>query len=387
MHIPKNIKALLTLFVLLSQPAFAQIKNDKAYKVEFNINSFSYSEVMPVIETFAGVIPVARIGRETSFSSKPEQGRQAITHNRANIRVSWDHWFIQLASRYDYDIQFTPDAAQLFFLERNQRPVNKDKYLLKFSANHVKANGFGLGYQWQFKQLDMNVVANYWHVQNMQNGDINGIFHVEDDGEHFEVTGDIDYKYFQDALLDRNNCSQSDPPVPGCHGAWKQDGDGYSIDMQLAYQINKNWRFEASVWDLFNQFTYKQLGITQGQLDTQNEVFNPDGSFSIKPSFKGQFSDGKYKQSIPTQTNLRLSADYAIPVWAELYTVEDSYFPSLGVGGDYFNTRFELGYQAKSNALIVRAKHAYFNVSVASETINFQQAGTIIIDFSLNYAW
>lgn len=382
-----NIKALFFSCALFSQAIQAETSSEPTYKVEFNTHSFSYSEVMPVIETFAGVIPIARIGRETSFSSKPERGREALTHNRANIRASWDNWFVQLSTRYDYDIKFTPDAAQLFFLERNQRPVNKDKYKLALSANHVKGNGFGLGYQWQINQLNINLVANYWDVQNMQDGDINGVFHVSEDGESFDVTGDIEYQYFKDSLLDRSNCPQSDPPVPGCHGAWKQDGHGYSVDMQLAYQINDQWRFEARVFDLLNQFKYQQIGSTVGQLNTQNEVFNPDGSFSVKPSFKGEFSDGQHEQKIPAQTQLRLAAEYKLPVWAELYAVDDGYFPSIGIGGDYFNTRFELGYQAQTNAVIIRANNEFVKVSIGSETLNFQQAGTIIVDLSINYAW
>ncbi len=79
----------------ISFPLFANTQAEPAqsYQLEFVVDSFSYSEVMPVIETFGGVIPVARIGRESTFSSEPEAGRSAITHNRAYLRSQWQNWF------------------------------------------------------------------------------------------------------------------------------------------------------------------------------------------------------------------------------------------------------------------------------------------------------
>ncbi|MCU4676409.1 hypothetical protein N7931_12295 [Catenovulum sp. 2E275] len=364
-----------------------QPQHKKTYQLEFILDSFSYSEVMPVIETFGGVIPVARIGRESSYSDEPEAGRQALTHNRAHLRAGWQNWFFQLSARYDYNIEFTPDAAQLFFLDRNERPVDKNDYQLKFSANHVRANGIGLGYRWQYQDLTLTVSANYWDVEHMENGNINGVFHANQQDDSFEVTGDIDYNYFKDALLDRANCEVSDPPVAGCYGRWQTDGHGFNLDMQFSYQISDSWRFDANIYDVYSRFNYQKVGKTIGRLNTQNEQFNPDGSFTINPSFSGEYADGKFSQSVSTQAQLRLSAELLVPVWAEVYAANDTNYPSIGIGQTWFNTRFELGYQAKTEAFMFRAKHDYINFALASETTNFEQAKALVFSLGINYAW
>lgn len=381
-----NSRIFFTSFLsfLLSNDVIA----DDQHQVEFKFDSFSYSEVMPVIETFGGVIPVGRIGKETSFSSKPDEGRQALTHNRAFQRYQYDKFIVQLTARYDYDIRFTPDAAQLFFIDRNDRPIDKNAYDLFFSAKHIRANGIGIGYEFNYQQLTIKALLNYWNVQNMENGQVAGQFTLNQDVEDtFEVTGEIDYRYFEDALLDRQNCPNTDPPVAGCHGSWITDGYGYNLDFEFAYIFNDLWQLNGVVYDAFSRFKFDKLGHTLGELNTQNEIINPDGSFSVRPSFSGQYLDGEHDLTIHTQAKVRLDGELWLPVWSEIYRANGKTFPSAGIGYRMWQTRFELGYMLEANAGVFNIKHKNFHLGVVAETVDFGAARTLVLNFGFNASW
>ncbi|KMT65720.1 hypothetical protein XM47_08185 [Catenovulum maritimum] len=370
----------------LSDEAPDDVKKTDKHKVEFLLDSFSYSEVMPVIETFGGVIPVARIGKETSRSSQPSAGRQAITHNRAFQRYQYQEFIFQLTARYDYNIQFTPDAAQLFFIDRNDRELDKTEYDLFFRAKHIRANGLGIGYQFNYDKLVIKTMLNYWDVQHMEDGYVDGQFLVQDD-DSFEVTGEINYKYFKDALLDRQNCPSTDPPVAGCHGAWETDGSGYNLDVEFSYQFNQDWLVSGIVYDLYNEFNFERVGATLGSLDTRNEVINPDGSFSVRPSFSGSYPDGKHKQKVDKQIKVRLDGNLGLPIWSEVYATNGRHFPSLGIGYRALNTQFELGYMFEAAATVVNVKHQNFTLSLVTDTPDLPAARTLVINLGFNYTW
>ncbi|WP_017445994.1 hypothetical protein [Gayadomonas joobiniege] len=384
----KNKWAVACLLISLSKQVMANENNSSSnWQLSTELSSFSYSEVMPVVNTFGGVIPIGRIAQESSYSDEPERGREAITHNRISFNLQHQNWLISLASRYDYDVKFTPDAAQLFFLEKEQRPVDKDIYELFFKAKHIRANGIGLGYQYQLQSLNIKVMGYLWDVQYMESGTVAGDFIVSDVDDSYDITGVIDYAYFEDALLERKNCPDSDPPVAGCHGAWDTQGQGYSFDVSLQYRLNQNWQMQIQLTDLFNQFTFDKLGRTQGQLDTRNQVFNADGTFSIKPSFSGTYPDGRYQMRMTTQLNFRLEGNLGLPVWAEMYAANDAYFPAVGIAANWANWRFESGYQWHSNSYLAAVRHDNFYLKLAADNFNLSAAKAITLNsgFSLSF--
>ncbi|WP_237716300.1 hypothetical protein [Catenovulum agarivorans] len=371
--------------MLLSVPNLAFAQEEDTYQISHSLESFSYSEIMPVIQTFGGVIPIGKIGKQASFSEAPEEGRHGLTHNKAYLNFSRNNWTVFLATRYDYSIDFTPDAAQLFFLDRSERPVDKDEYAIYFKAQHIRANGVGFAYDNNFGNFSYKIAASYWDVGYMEDGEVDGTFLVNDDGDTFEVTGEIDYAYFDDAVLDRKNCPRTDPPKAGCHGAWVTDGKGYSLDVFLAYQFSNNWQLAVSIYDLYNKFEFEHLGKTSGQLDTRTEVFNDDGTFDINPSFIGSYPDGAHKLDMSSQINARLDGEWGLPLWSEVYVSDGKTFPSFGIGYDIQNWRIEAGYQLKTNAYIFSVKHPVVHFTLGSETTDLVNAQAIILNFGLNY--
>lgn len=372
----------------LSCASFADSQDDdKDIHLESEVLSFSYSQVMPVVSTFGGVIPIGKIARESSYSDEPEAGREALTHNRFNLRLQYQNWFMIFASRYDYDVQFTPDAAQLFFLDKEERPVDKDIYNLFFKAKHIHANGVGVGYQWQKDALSVELSGYVWDVEHMENGLVDGQFLVADDRESYDIQGQINYAYFSDAILDRKNCPLTDPPVAGCHGSWQTQGTGYSIDAKIRYIFNSDWRIEARINDLWNRFSFDQLGRTVGSLDTRNQVFNADGSFSVNPSFSGQYPDGKHSLSLSPQLRLRVDGKYKIPLWSEIYAVNEQVFPALGVGYSLANWHIEGGYQWRTKSYLIGFKHPFVSLQFGSETWNVSEAKTITLNASFNFTF
>lgn len=371
--------------VLADNSQSSQSHNETSYQISQTLESFSYSEIMPVIQTFGGVIPIGKIGKEASFSDAPEQGRHGLTHNKAYLTFTRNNWSLHLATRYDYSIDFTPDAAQLFFLDRAERPVDKDEYALYFRAKHIRANGIGLAYQDSFADLSFKVALTHWDVGYMEDGEVAGTFLVNEDGDSFEVTGTIDYAYFDDAVLDRKNCPRTNPPKAGCRGAWETDGQGYSVDLHLAYQFSKQWMMAISVYDIYNKFEFDHIGKTRGQIDTRNEVFNEDGTFDINPSFVGEYLDGEHQLNLSTQINARLDGELVIPVWSEVYMTDGNKFASFGVGYELNNWRLEAGYQLTTQAYIFAVKHPNFHFKLGSEQADLANAQAIILNFGVNY--
>ena len=387
-----NCSKIITTSFLLALPNVAIATDSQktaddstTYQISQTFESFSYSEIMPVIQTFGGIIPVGKIGKEASFSEAPEQGRHGLTHNKAHLTFRRNNFSFHLATRYDYSIDFTPDAAQLFFLDRSERPVDKDEYALYFRAQHIRANGVGFAYQDSFADFSFKIAATYWDVGYMEDGEVEGTFLVNDDGDSFEVTGTIDYAYFDDAVLERKNCPRTNPPKAGCHGAWTTDGTGYSVDLFLAYQFSDNWKLALSVYDLYNKFEFEHLGKTLGQLDTRNEVFNDDGTFDINPSFVGSYPDGEHELDMSSQLQARLDGYWLLPLWSEVYVSDGQSFPSLGVGYDLGEWRLEAGYQLKTNAYIFSFKHPIVHFTLGSETTDLANAQAIILNFGINY--
>ena len=50
-------------------------------------------------------------------------GTAALTHNIAEIGFGTESWQFSVLTRYDYEMEFSPDTAEFYYLMRNELPL------------------------------------------------------------------------------------------------------------------------------------------------------------------------------------------------------------------------------------------------------------------------
>ena len=100
-------------FSIQSPNAFAfQREKIGAYS---RVESHTFSEIMSID------------GFINDFSGTLEVGRTALTHDLAEIGVSYGAWRVGRILRYDYDIVFSQDTAVLNQLIERGLPIDRDQ--------------------------------------------------------------------------------------------------------------------------------------------------------------------------------------------------------------------------------------------------------------------
>ena len=327
------------------------------------IDLFTYSE--PV--TVADVIN----NRNGEFSG----GEIALTHNWAEVGATYNNFGIGILGRYDYDLEFSEDTAEFYYLINNKKPLPTGRMFdLSLDAKHTHSEGVRLSYLYQLNKktnitLGLSYLRGVWMTEGNAQGQ--GVALAEND---YDFEFNVDYYYSEDLILER----RVDAP----------SGDGYSIDFALDWTVVNNLNLNLRIIDLLGRIYWDYAPFTTATATSDVKEYDDDGYLIYQPVLSGYETNADFTQVLQPQIKAllnyrwtpRLSAEAAI----QSYHVADFY--QLGLRY-YFGTTSSIStrYTFDTHAISIAYNMRYFNIMLISDALDFIEAHTLGLSLNAGF--
>lgn len=293
-----QIRAIITLLAGSVSVAAANDKAGEPAYVFTRAESFSYSEANPVT-AYANFL----------IGPAPEGGEAAFSRNKIELGIGYKGLEFSVLHRNDYNLRFTPDAAQFSYLNKNRKgiPLGQE-YDVDVWANQYQMSGVKLGYQLLLAK-GFHLVAAYSHLYGTEavsgylgkdeygNDGVIKMVEREIGGKTTKVidgTLHADYFYTDDPLFRR----QAKAPV----------GQGYAVDVGFNWQVSENLLIQGVIEDFAGKMRWDNIPYTIATATSEVIRVNDDGFLETTPSFKGLEEYGNFTQKFTERK--RLSARY-----------------------------------------------------------------------------
>ena len=272
---------------------FSILWQNKTYAKNINEQYNNSVSTYILSESFSTILPIKQLIEDEWYQAPATDSSIGFTQNEIGLKAYWDSVSFNIAHRLDYFVFTNPDTAQAFYLERTDQPLTtQDSYQLALKLHHQRSNGFRIGYQWQLDNFSAEVKLGYWDVSATRESQITGeIF--GDENNNITGTADINEFYSDKNFLKRGNSDR-----------WDINGYGLTVDLSVGWKINTELDIALDIKDLYSQFNMKNLGYSQGIVDTDGTFINSLGGKSYLPLYRGKETADDYQFDLPEQINV-----------------------------------------------------------------------------------
>lgn len=340
--------------------------------------TFSYSEASPVTAYIDFLVGPAPLSGDTAFS-----------RNSIELGVGYKGLELSIVHRNDYNISFTPDAAQFAYRNKNRIPIPlNQEYDVDVWANQYQMSGAKVGYELPLA-TNFSLVMAYAHLYGTEavsgymgkgeNGEDGIIKMVEKEilGETKKVidgTLHADYFYTDDPLFER----EVRAPV----------GHGYAVDLGFNWQVTENLVVEGMIQDIAGEMRWNNMPFTVARATSETIFEDEDGFLETDPSFKGQEGFGRFTQKF-TERRL-LSARYRLNRWMLGYQYEGYDVADLNrlVAGYHWSDRWgiDVAGEVKTSAIELRLWTPAGALSFTTDNLDLDNAHTLGFTWDLRIA-
>lgn len=346
------------LFLCSASPAYA-------IETYLKVESYNYAEPT-TINSFLN-----------EFDGRFEGGTQAFAHEWLEVGARLGNWELGLLSRYDYDMSFSNDTAELYYLVTNGLPLEVGRqYHLDLSAKHYKTNGLRLGYGFSPAQsLDLKLGLAYLRGLKLMDGNIHGEATSVAEND-YDFMFHTDYYYSEDPLFDR---------VAEAPNGW-----GYSIDLVADWQPTSRLGLHLQVRDLLGAIFWRDAPHTIADANSNNKIFDEDGYVIFTPTLKGIEEYRDFRQSLHAFGDVNV--DYQVTTkYALLYTgrfTTETFFS--GVGAAYTtNSKQTLAMLVypELKAFEIDYRGPFWKIRLASDAFTPNKANYLSLSGYLSYTF
>ena len=317
------------------------------------IDSFTHSESVPIIDIV-----------EDKWETPIKDGDNAFSYNWAEIGATYKGFGIGYLSRYDYEIEYSTDTAELYYLVNNKKDLPIDKqYDLFLSAKHLYSEGVRLSYRFQFnKQLELTIGGSYLKGLLLTEGKISGTATVLAEND-YDFTADVNYYYSEDVMFDRKVESP--------------DGVGYSIDTQVKWNVTRDLTMRLGVVDLIGRMYWTDAPNTTAKASSATKEYDEDGYVKYNPVLSGYETNQDYTQTLNPrakfQVNYSVHSNAAIV--GRVYKFEPSTF--YQIGGEYIinkNNQLQIFYMFETNAISLGYTGKYIEYELTRDSLDIDKS-------------
>ena len=356
------------LAICLLVAPIAQASKTSLDEVWLTVSSQNYSEASAIYQMV----------ENTWKDQPPATGRTAFSRNRfaMGMRERWVS--LEYIERNDWVFVFSPDTAQLLYLEGSDQPIPSDQeYQLDLQVQHLAARGVRVGFhlpEWQNIQL-----ITYFSVlqgRHFQEGRLQGNI-LQPNPRDYQGQAQLDYYYSEDLLLEH----QIDRP----------SGHGGAVDIELHWQAGA-WQASLIAEDLWMRMTWDDAGRTQGQLNTNNTQYNDSGFVRYNPVFNGSRGIDEFRQQgMPAMTRGSLSWNGTEQqLRAGAWHYHDKLFPfftlnqqltehgKLIAGYEFNSDKITLGYHHQQ-------QHGHIAIQLGADDTNLRYARALELTLQADY--
>jgi len=357
--------------LLFSSNIQAENKNNtqasKETRVEFFVDSSSYSNILPVKQLI-----------EDDWQKAPKSSASdGFTQNEIGARVHWNNFSFSASHRYDYFIFSNSDTAKAFYLDRSDQNLNaQEKYNLDLKLFHQRSNGIRLGYKFIFDNFSSEIRLGYWDLTATRESYLTGTLSSDSNGK-IKALADLKEFYSDNNLLHRRNTND-----------WDNDGSGITLDIHLAWQPTDSISLFADLKDLYSDFSLDNSGYSEGIFDTHGTFINSVGGKAYLPIYRGKETESKHQFELPEQIDL-----------LGLYHTEQlSYLARYKRQGEqnFYYLGFEMQHQDASTRIAldienltpeIQYKNKWFTLLFAIDDLRIERALQLNLGISVNYSF
>lgn len=255
--------------------------------VDLRVTSINYSE------------PVTLIGNwrrwRTDFFTP---GNRVYSKQTARMGLSYRNWAVGYSRNLYYFLNFTEDASQLLYLERNGQLREQQEVLdIYFRANNAAGQGAYLRYSGQWRNLEFATTATYLTLNDLTYGEGEGVF---DPGKPLANNTHmvIDYAFRKDRIF-------REPVAP-------PQGRGLTLDVQLGWNWQEH-RLDLTLEEIYSRIQWNTAPGTRIEGNFQDLQLRDDALV------KYSHFRAKFDQTLPIHS--LLSYRYRVP-WDLSFGIE-----------------------------------------------------------------
>lgn len=351
--------ALFTVaFAALFSPAYVQA-DDKNSAVFFRHSSNFYSESVPVKD----------FEDDLEGGQEPAVGRHALTYNRAEAGFSWRNIELAYWMREDYIFDYSTDTIKIIYWDKNKKSIPEGIYDVYLKAQHIKADGWRLGYQLVLPgDAAVKVSVNYLQAEDLLYGTIAGQVAVENGDIKGGDLG-VSYYYEEDYILDR-------PAV------MPAEGKGYSMDIEASIALSGGWQLNLNFYDLLGRISWEDAPFTDGTIASTSTYYDSQGYAHRNPMMKAREGYRDVTQKLPVHYQLTASKTLYGPLGVSY--VREKYdqvefdrlllLLQLGKG-----VQLKSGYDFTQKATWLGLESKAFSLTVATDDWSLVQANSLVL--------
>jgi hypothetical protein len=399
-------------------------------------------EIYSQVDLFAFSETIAVDKFVNKFDANLEGGDTAFTHNLIEAGVKWRGLKLAYVHRFDYVTRFTEDTARFHHSEKNQIAIDQRRVFdLLLSVERIQAKGIKVGYETRlFRNFSVSAdVSWYDDISQLQSGSAAAIGNPDpitpeimaeidaladtvdlDDRDISalndilrDVTGNlhIDYAYDEPKFNERFYrepviIGDPNPVLTGVDFS-APAGEGYAVDIGIAYSPTEWLDLRLKLYDVVNEFTWDNAPVTTVSFDVTAlktdliqmiQDFANGGAVApndlVARNLVVDIRNQAYTQELLTRTHL--SATWHLPPSINLA----GWKPHLAIVGEYYDTGvhefprlgfavdgLELAYDFGGKAYTLTYRGDYLYAQLIADTLDTKNARTFGVGIGINIAW
>lgn len=249
----------IAFFLLASEPAKASAQDMSPY---VRIESMTYSQPNSIKSAL------------NEWRGPFNGGTRQWTFNTIESGVETNDWSLGVFYRKDYNLQFSKDTAEAYYLLKNKEPLPiGNHYQLDLKAASFAAKGVRA--TWRIvpsSRLQMRLGLSLFSASSLIDGSIYGNGTALTDNS-YAYNAAVDYHYSRDYLFKREVSAPS--------------GIGASLDFGFLANIRPWLRVRGHVDDLMGSIWWKNAPYTTATANSNRESYDASGNVHFAPLISG----------------------------------------------------------------------------------------------------
>ena len=326
----------------------------------FSTDFFGYSEPVPAVDMI-----------DFDWDGPFHGGKVALTHNKVEFGIVKDRWEFGLLTRYDYELEFSRDTAELYYLVDNELDLQEGReYDLHIKARHTYGDGFRLGYRYSFSNdFALTVGMALLRGQRLLDGELKGDAMALTKND-YEYLFDVDYYYSKDYIFDRD--VENAP-----------NGYGHAADLYLSWR-RRQYSLQLQIMDIYARLYWDKAPFTVATGSSDRKNVDENGYASFDPVFSGVEGNRNFTQKIPPRVSF--SGQYqwfsALALLGRIDYTKAKTFGWLGFGLGSSDKQWQFLYEPEIQASSLGFSASNWSLRLTADSTNDKRVRTVGLSLS-----